>query len=293
MSTALEYKTPTTHKTEHTHQDIWMPLPYSVVKKETENDDLFTFTLAPMTEEKIAPMLPGQFNMLYAFGIGEIPISVSSIEDGSDHLIHTVQNVGAVSQAICNLKVGEQVGVRGPFGTEWPAEIADGKDVLIIAGGVGFAPLRPLIETFSQNRERINHLNILYGTRSPENIIFHKDVISMQSNPDINFQITVDHAYSSWQGNVGVVTTLVDKAEFDPKNTIAYVCGPEIMMRYAAMACLAAQIPEDQMYLSMERNMKCATGFCGHCQYGLFFVCKDGAVFKYPQIKPYLNVQEL
>ena len=293
MSTELEYKSDTEKKMTENGQDIWTPVPYSVVKKETENQDLYTFTLAPMTDQKIHDMQAGQFNMLYTFGIGEIPISVSRIEEESDQLIHTIQDVGPVSKAICNLNVGEQIGVRGPFGTIWSEDAAEGKDVLIIMGGVGFAPLKPLIESFSRNRDRINHFNILYGTRSPENIIFHKDVIALQSNPDINFQITVDHAYSSWQGNVGVVTTLMNKADFDPENTIAYVCGPEIMMRYAATSCLSAQIPEENIYLSMERNMKCATGFCGHCQFGPYFVCKDGAVFKYPQIKPFLNIPEL
>ena len=164
---------------------------------------------------------------------------------------------------------------------------------MVIAGGVGLCPLRPVIESIGAEREEYGEVNVLFGTRNPDGIIFHRDIISWQSDPTINFHITVDHAFSNWRGNVGVVTRLIDKAKFSPDNTVAFICGPEIMMRFATYGCLDAGSSEESIYFSMERNMKCAMGFCGHCQLGPHFVCKDGAVFSYPDIKPYLNVPEL
>ncbi len=273
--------------------DVWLPVLYTVQERKAENRGIVTLKLAPSEAEMIESIEPGQFNMLYAFGIGEIPISISSLWNSQQQLIHTIQDVGTVSKAFCNLVVGDQVGVRGAFGTSWPLEEAKNKDIVILAGGVGIVPLRPLIERILHDRNDYGKLNVLYGARSSENIIFHQDIISWQADPTLNFQITVDHAYSNWRGNVGVVTRLIGNANFDPRNTAAFICGPEIMMNYAVHACLDVDIPEDRVYLSMERNMKCATGFCGHCQFGPYFVCKDGAVFAYPQVKSYLNIAEL
>ena len=273
--------------------DSRIPLKYTIVSKKTENEGLFTFEMEPSTDHAIEPLKPGQFNMIYAFGMGEIPISVSSLNVQYPKIIHTIQDVGAVSKAICNSKVGAVLGVRGPFGSTWENKASKGKDIIIMAGGVGFAPLRPLIESIIKDRSSYNRVNVLYGTRSPDNILFHQDVISLQSNPDINFQVTVDHAFSNWYGHVGVVTTLIDSAVFDPENTIAYVCGPEVMMRFGIQALSSKGIADENIFLSMERNMKCAIGHCGHCQYGPLFVCKDGPVFNYSNIKSYLNIREL
>lgn len=273
--------------------NAWIPVPYTILDKHLENDKLLTFTLEPQGEESIDPIKPGQFNMLYVFGVGEIPISVSSLLTPHPTLIHTIQDVGAVSKAITGLNKGDTIGVRGPFGTVWPVEKAYGKDVIIMAGGVGLCPVRPIIETILDNREQFGEVNILYGARNPDDIIFHHDIISWQSDPSINFLITVDHAFSQWRGNVGVVTHLMEKARFNPDNTIVYICGPEVMMRFGAYACLAAAIPENHIYISMERNMKCAIGFCGHCQFGPYFICKDGAVFPYDDLKPYLNLAKI
>ncbi len=278
---------------EESSSDIWIPSPYVVADKHVENDDLVTFVYEPASEDILDPMQPGQFNMLYAFGIGEIPISVSSLISDHPRITHTIQNVGAVSKACCNMRVGDQIGLRGPFGTPWPVEDAKFKDVIIMAGGVGFAPLRPVVEFIEEYRDDYGEVNFLFGTRDPHSILFHQDVISLQSDPSVNFQITVDHSFSNWRGNVGVVTTLVEKAEFDPENTVAFVCGPEIMMRYGAYSLIDAGVDEENIFISMERNMKCAIGHCGHCQYGPLFVCKDGPVFLYPAIKNYLNIREL
>ena len=273
--------------------DNWTPIPYVISGKRRENENLQTLTLAPAGERTISPIQPGQFTMLYAFGVGEIPISTSSILQSDSTLVHTIQDVGPVSKAINSLSIGDAIGVRGPFGTVWPVEEAKGKDVIIIAGGVGLCPLRPVIESICQERDQFGQINVLYGTRDPNNIIFHQDLISWQSDPTLNFQITVDHAFSQWRGNVGVVTHLMEKASFDPKNTIAFLCGPEVMIRFSVYSCLDAGVSENDIYVSMERNMKCAIGFCGHCQFGPYFVCKDGAVFSYDLVKPYLNVEEL
>lgn len=275
------------------NEDAWIPIRYEVLTKQQESGDLVTMTMKPVGDQMISPLAPGQFNMLYAFGVGEIPISVSSLLDDHPIITHTIQDVGAVSKAICSLKVGDQLGVRGAFGTCWDLSPAKGKDVIIMAGGVGIAPLRPLIESVLEHRDDFRSFNILYGTRNPDGILFHKDIIYWQSDPTISFHITVDHAFTHWHGNVGVVTTLLDKADFDADNTVIYICGPEVMMRYGAQAAISHGIPEEQIYISMERNMKCAIGHCGHCQLGPFFVCKDGAVFSYPKIKPYLLIPEL
>jgi NAD(P)H-flavin reductase len=273
--------------------DEWMPTLYRIKDKSVENERMITLTYEPDGQHSIEQMRPGQFNMLYAFGIGEIPISVSSLLTGSEYLTHTIQDVGAVSHALCSMQVGDTIGVRGPFGTSWPVEDALYKDVIIMAGGVGFAPLRPVIEKITLERENYGEVNFLYGTREPADIIFHKDVISLQSDPSINFLITVDHSYSNWRGNVGVVTNLIHQAEFDPDNTLVFLCGPEIMMRYGAQALMESGIDPSQIIVSMERNMKCGIGHCGHCQYGPQFICKDGPVFPYTSVMDSLKIFEL
>ena len=276
-----------------TGRGVWEPILYTVVDRHLENDKLLTFTLEPPDHEAIEPIKPGQFNMLYVFGVGEIPISVSSLIIPHPTLVHTIQDVGPVSMAINSLAKGDTIGVRGPFGTVWPIDEAKSKDIIIMAGGVGLCPLRPLIESILSRRDQFGEVNILYGARAPGDIIFHHDIISWQSDPSINFRITVDHAVSQWRGNVGVVTHLLEKARFEPGNTIVYICGPEVMMRFSVYACLAAAVHESSIYISMERNMKCAIGFCGHCQLGPYFMCKDGSVFQYSKLKPYLNVAEV
>ncbi len=273
--------------------NTWVPVPYRITGKKTESKHLLTLTMEPAGEESIAPIAAGQFNMLYVFGVGEIPISVSSLDTPHPTLIHTIQQVGPASKAINSLDVGDTIGIRGPFGTVWPVGAADSKDVIIMAGGVGLCPLRPLIENVLSERDRFGEVNILYGSREPDRIIFHQDIIAWQSDPSINFHITVDHAFSHWRGNVGVVTQLIDKASFAPDNTVAFICGPEVMMRYGAYACMDSHVDERNIYLSMERNMKCAIGFCGHCQFGPHFVCKEGAVFPYSVVRSHLNIAEL
>jgi NAD(P)H-flavin reductase len=237
--------------------------------------------------------LPGQFNMLTVFGVGEVPISISGDAGKPDRLVHTVRAVGAVSSALTRLKPGEALGIRGPFGTAWPLEEAKGRDVVVVAGGLGLAPLRPALYHLLAQRQDFGNLTLLYGTRSPDDILYRKELESWSARLDMDVEVTVDHALSGWYGHVGVVTTLVPRAAFDAENTIALVCGPEIMMRFAIASLIDAGIGEDAIHLSMERNMKCAVGFCGHCQLGPSFICKDGPVFRYPQMRPLMALKEL
>lgn len=257
-------------------------------------DGPLVWTLEIETEEsEKAGFAPGQFNMLTAFGVGEIPISLSGDPARPSRLIHTIRAVGPVSTALARLGPGDAVGLRGPFGTAWPIEEAAGRDVLIMAGGVGIAPLRPALYRLLAARARYGQVVLLYGTRSPEDILFRRELESWRRRLDIDIEVTVDHAVSDWHGHVGVVTTLIPHVAFDPLNAIALVCGPEVMMRFAIAALRDAGLGDAVIFLSMERNMKCAVGFCGHCQFGPSFVCRDGPVFRYDRLRGLLGVKEI
>jgi len=236
---------------------------------------------------------PGQFNMLYAFGIGEIPVSVSGDPATAGPLVHTVRAVGAVSQALTRLKPGDALGLRGPFGTAWPVAESGGNDVVVVAGGLGLAPLRPAIYRLLAERDRYGRIAVLYGTRSPPDILFRREIERWRRRLDIEFEVTVDHADAGWHGNVGVVTKLVARAGFDPDHSVALICGPEIMMRFTAGALETAGVAPERIFLSLERNMNCAVGQCGHCQFGPRLICRDGAVMRYDSIRSLLNVREL
>lgn len=269
-----------------------LPRPFRVEEIRRELSDTFTMALEPQDGGRFA-FKPGQFNMLYVFGIGEVPISISGDPSKTSVLVHTTRAVGKVSQAIDNLKKGEIIGVRGPYGTHWPLAVAEGMDLVFVAGGIGLAPLRPAIYQAMNERHKFNHISILYGARTPEDILFEKEVAGWKTRFDIDVQVTVDRATGGWKGKVGVVPKLVALAGFDSKNTVAYTCGPEIMMHYAAKALQERGIPNDRIFLSMERNMKCGVGLCGHCQWGTSFVCRDGPVFRYDQIVASLAIKEL
>jgi NAD(P)H-flavin reductase len=236
---------------------------------------------------------PGQFNMLTAFGVGEIPVSFSGDPAQPGSIVHTIKAVGAVSAALTRLKPGDVLGVRGPFGVGWPMAEIVGRDIVVIAGGVGLAPLRPVLYRLFAERTRYGRIVLLYGSRSPADILFHEEIEGWRRRLDVEIDVTVDHATTAWHGHVGVVTTLLPHATFDPLHTIALVCGPEIMMRFAISALKSAGVAEEAIYLSMERNMKCAVGFCGHCQLGPVFVCRDGPAFRYDRVRPMLSVKEI
>ena len=268
----------------------WLPEPWTVSNTWVENNDCFSLEIIPPEgKEPEESIKPGQFHMLYGFGYGEIPISLSGYGDGS--VIHTIRKVGAVSTGISNLKPGESIGVRGPFGNHWPMQHLGTKDVLLVAGGVGLAPLKPLIESILADRSRFGQLNLLYGCRNPDQILFRG--LLEEWREDINIHETVDSAPPNWTKNIGVVTRLLAKADLNPENTVCYVCGPEIMMRLSAEEIVAMGVKAEDIYISMERNMKCAIGFCGHCQWGPHFLCRTGPILDYHGAATLLRKHEL
>lgn len=269
-----------------------LPRPFHVVEIKRELSDTFTMVLRPEDGGKFN-FLPGQFNMLYVFGVGEIPISISGDNNESAVLVHTTRAVGKVSQALDNLKNGDVIGVRGPYGTYWPLSVAEGMDVVFVAGGIGLAPLRPAIYQALNERHKYNNIAILYGARTPEDILFYDEVAQWRTRFDLDVQVTVDRATGDWKGKVGVVPKLVATGGFDRNNVVVYTCGPEIMMHYTCKALQERGVSNDRIFLSMERNMKCGVGLCGHCQWGASFVCRDGPVFRYDQIVSALSIKEL
>ena len=270
-----------------------LPRLFRVDKVCKDTADTFTMELLPRESSTRFTYEPGQFNMLYVYGVGEVPISISGDPATAPRLIHTTRVVGAVTRAMHNLKVGGTIGVRGPFGTSWPVQKAQGLDVVILAGGIGLAPLRPALYHVLNNRTLYGKVVLLYGTRSPGDILFRKELEQWRSRFDLEVHVTVDRATDTWRGNVGVVTTLISKAPFDPLNTVAMTCGPEVMMRFCAAGMVKRGVPIENIYLSMERNMKCAVGLCGHCQMGSTFICKDGPVYSYDQMKNLLIQREI
>jgi NAD(P)H-flavin reductase len=270
--------------------DPSLPRPARLRRRRRDSKEIWTLDLeAPETP----PFAAGQFNMLTVFGVGEVPISLSGDPGDPSRLVHTIRAVGPVSRALVQLKAGALVGLRGPYGVGWPIEAAAGRDVVVIAGGLGLAPLRSAIYRLLAERGRYGRLILLYGTRSPDDILFRAELESWRRRLDMAVEVTVDHATSDWHGNVGVVTTLIRSARFDPSHALALVCGPEVMMRFAIAGLKDAGVDSEAIYLSMERNMKCAIGLCGHCQLGPVFVCRDGPVFRHDRIGAVLAMREI
>jgi len=272
--------------------DPMLPRVARVAKKTRDIPKVVTLVLE-MEDGSRLGFEPGQFNMLSVFGVGEVPISISGDPAKSGGLVHTVRDVGMVSGALTRLAPGDIVGVRGPFGSSWPVSEALGGDVVVLAGGLGLAPVRPILYSLFNQRGRFGKISLLYGAREPEEILYRPELAKWRQRLDIEIQVTVDRADADWRGDVGVVTRLVPKAHVDPKQTVAFVCGPEIMMRYGCEALLDAGVAESSIYLSMERSMKCAIGLCGHCQLGPVFVCKDGPVFRRDQLGHLLTAKEV
>ncbi len=269
------------------------PRVYRVDKIRRETVDTFTLELLPEGKPVATPFLAGQFNMLYAFGVGESAISISGDPAHPEQLLHTTRRVGLVTGAMGQLNKGDALGVRGPFGTPWPVEEAKGCDVVLVAGGIGLAPLRPALYQIMANRGSYGKVVLLYGARSPKDILFRRELEAWRSHLDLDVYVSVDQAGVDWHGNVGVVTKLIRRAPFDPHQCVAMICGPEVMMKFTMMELEKRGVPLNKVYVSMERNMKCAIGFCGHCQFGPTFVCKDGPVFTYDKVRRFLDVREV
>jgi NAD(P)H-flavin reductase len=270
-----------------------LPRLFRVKRMTRETADTFTMELQSANGETGLPFSPGQFNMLYVFGMGEVPISISGDPAKPERLIHTIRAVGTVTRAMRGMRSGDVVGVRGPLGTGWPIEAARGNDVVIVAGGIGLAPLRSVLYALISEREKYGRAVLLFGTRTPEDIPFQRELERWRGRLDLEVNVTVDKASRAWRGNVGVVTTLIAKASFDPHATTAFICGPEVMMRFTTLELQGQGVPADNIYISMERNMKCGIGLCGHCQLGPYFICKDGPVFRVDQVRKFLALREI
>lgn len=271
--------------------EAMLPRPFRVVSRRQETADTVTLEFEP---EDGVPLTyaPGQFTMLYAFGVGEVPISIAGGRAG-EPLMHTVRAVGAVTDAICNLPEGGLVGVRGPYGKGWPLDKAMGKDLIIAAGGIGLAPLRSVVVHVFDNRDQFGAVSLVYGTRSPSELLYEEEVRWWRSRFSIEVEVTVDRADAAWYGDVGVVTNLLPRITFDPANTVAMVCGPEIMMKVVARELGARGVDLDRVFVSLERNMKCGIGLCGHCQFGADFVCREGPVVPFAGVMNRMTVEEL
>ncbi|MCU0573548.1 MAG: FAD/NAD(P)-binding protein [Syntrophobacteraceae bacterium] len=269
-----------------------IPMPYVVRRAHRETTDTFTLEMAPTVETTVAPFLPGQFNMLYAFGVGEVPISVSGNPAESACLTHTVRAVGSVTRALCDADPGDMVGVRGPFGTSWPVDGAMGGDVMLVAGGLGLAPLRPAMYAVLSNRSAFQRIVLIYGARTPDDLLYRREVEKWGGHPDLQVEVTVDSGGRDWQGHVGVVTTLIGRTVFDPARTTAFICGPELMMRFTVLELLRQGVAEERIFVSLERNMKCGVGLCGHCQLGPFLTCRDGPVIAHSRARDWLGRRE-
>ena len=269
----------------------WLPEPVQVLHRSRETAD--TFTLRLDVSERGFAFAPGQFNMLYLFGVGEVAISISGDPTEPDSLVHTIRAVGSVTTPMSRLKRGDTVGIRGPYGNGWPVEQALGKDVMVIAGGLGIAPLRPVIYEVIRHRARFRNVTILYGARSPSDLVYRKEITRWEKELDVRVRVTVDHAGADWVGRVGVVPALVHKERLDTAATVAMICGPEVMMRFTVRALARLGLSADRMFLSMERNMRCALRFCGHCQYRESFLCRDGPVLRFDRIASLLERREI
>ncbi len=267
---------------------VMVPRAFNLSARRQDTADTFTLALEPQAGEA-PPIAPGQFMMVYAFGIGEVPISVSGAS--ATEVVLTVRAVGAVSNAICRAPVGSMLGMRGPFGNSWPIASAAGTDVIVVAGGIGLAPLRMLIRQVIGNRGDFSAFCLLYGARTPGDLLYMNEIAGWRQAADV--AVTVDAADADWTGQVGVVPKLVSAARFAGRSAHAFVCGPEIMMDFTAQALLKRGVPPEQIHLSMERHMDCGVGLCGHCQLGPTLICRDGAIYSHAEIASLMRVREL
>ena len=254
-----------------------------------ETHDVVTLSLDP--PDSGFAFLPGQFNMLYVFGVGEAAISLSG-DPATQAIVHTIRTVGSVTNALGQLQADAAIGLRGPFGSAWPIEQARGQDVVIVAGGIGLAPLRPTLHHLMRHRKDYGQVVLLYGARTPADVLYASQLDEWQARGDLQVLMTVDRGDTSWQGSIGLVTALFPQVKIEPERTVGLICGPEIMMRFVQREFEKRGVADDRLYVSLERNMHCAVGFCGHCQLGPEFVCMDGPVFRYDRIQHFFNIRE-
>ncbi len=263
------------------------------VQQETPGVQTYAIELTDAEDRTRYRAKPGQFNMLYLPGIGEAAISLSRGASNGNPLVHTIRAVGNVTRTLASAGAGYSLGVRGPFGSDWPIDQAAGKELVLVAGGIGLAPMRPVVEHVMNHREQFDRVSVLIGARTPEDLLYHREYGTWQG-AGIDVQTTVDRAASDWRGHVGVVTLLLDRLRIiSPRQTLMFSCGPEVMMTYAIRAIRQRGVPRENLWLSLERNMNCAIGHCGHCQLGPHFICKDGPVLRYDQVNQLMRVDSL
>jgi anaerobic sulfite reductase subunit B len=267
-----------------------LPRPFRLSARAQDTADTWTLELEPVAGDPPA-IAPGQFVMAYAFGIGEVPISVSGATGRPSPVVLTVRAVGAVTRAICDAAAGAVLGLRGPFGNTWPVDAAVGGDIVVVAGGIGLAPLRPVVLNVLERRRQFEAACVLYGARTPGDLLYPSELEGWRDSLEV--AVTVDAAGADWRGHVGVVPKLVGAASFRPKETHAFVCGPEVMMEFTVEALLERGVPADRIHLSMERHMDCGIGLCGHCQLGPTLICRDGPVYTYADLASLLGTREL
>ena len=268
----------------------FVPSPFRVADRRQDTADTWTLTLEPLRDG--FAVAPGQFVMVWAFGIGEVPISVSGPPDRpGEPLVLTVRDVGAVTHAICSSESGAVVGLRGPLGNSWPIQAASGGDVVVVAGGIGLAPLRGVVLHALANRLAYGVVSVLYGARTPQDLLYTDELAAWRD--ELAVEVTVDAADTEWSGRVGVVPKLVERADFRPDDVTAFVCGPEVMIHFTVEALRERGVPDERVFLSLERDMRCGVGLCGHCQLGPTLICRDGPVYSQAQVARLLEVREL
>jgi sulfite reductase subunit B len=265
-------------------RDLYLPVMAEItsVRKMTELENLYEITLPDGVD---LGHKPGQFVEVSLFGVGEAPFSVSSSPTRKGSFEMGIRRVGMLTEIMGRMQPGEKIGIRGPFGSGVPLEKFKGRDVMIVAGGIGLVPMRSMINYVLDNRDDYGRLIICYGSRSDGELLYTDELKQWEDDPRVEFHVTVDHGSPEWSGNTGVITTLIPSLDMDLENTSVLVCGPPIMYRFVLLALRSRGVPEENIFMSLERRMKCGVGKCGHCQINSSYVCQDGPVYHYPDLK--------
>jgi len=271
-----------------------VPQPAEIVQKRSFGPEIHSYRLR-LCEPGARPrfdFLQGQFNMVYVPGVGEVAMSISSDPD-DETLEHTIRIVGRTTAVIAGLGVGDFLGLRGPYGSAWPLQEARWKDVLVITGGLGCAPVTGAIEYMFRRRANYGRITIMHGVKKPADLVHADHFEAWRREPNTQVLLTTDQPDRTWRDRTGVVTELFEEVDIDPGRTVVFMCGPEVMMRYAMHSLGQRGVSQDRVFVSLERNMKCAVGLCGHCQFGPEFVCKDGPIFPFRRIARFFGVRGL
>jgi len=266
--------------------DPLLPSRCTIRSRLTHSEDVFTLELD--TPVCYPAFRAGQFNMLYVPGAGEAAISISGDPANTGSLLHTIRAVGNVTHLLHRYGGGDRIGIRGPFGNSWPLTAARGKDLVLVAGGIGLAPLRPVLYQALAERDQFNRIVLFYGARTPADILYADELMAWKAQGLLDLFVSVDTSTADWTGDVGVITSLIPRAEVDTDNGVVMICGPEIMIRFSVNKLRELGFSRKQIHVSLERNMKCAVGFCGHCQLGTQFICRDGPVLPYNKVESFL-----